>query len=102
MPSSTPCAMPREGSSGVEETFQTSTRPSSSSNRQMSVKVPPESTPTRQRDMLDVLVSIDYSRLSKVRRSFRRLQQKFRKTMLFLFEIPVSETIVVKLPHEGS
>jgi len=52
--------------------------------------------------MLDVLVSIDYSRLSEVRRSFRRLQRKFRKTMRFLFEIPLSETIVVKLPHEGS
>src|SRR6516225_2081057 len=46
-PSATPCAMPREGSSGVEETFQTSTRPELSSNKQTSVKVPPESTPTR-------------------------------------------------------
>src|SRR5262249_20517213 len=51
-PSSTPCAMPRDGSSGVEGTFQTSTRPSLSSNRQMSVNVPPESTPTRQRDII--------------------------------------------------
>src|SRR6516162_4559873 len=41
--------MPREASSGVEDTFQISTWPSSSSNRQMSVNVPPESTPTRQR-----------------------------------------------------
>src|SRR6201993_1937984 len=46
-PSSTPCVMPREGSSGVEDTFQTSTRPLASSNRQTSVNVPPESTPTR-------------------------------------------------------
>src|SRR5215831_12393627 len=44
--------MPRDGSSGVEGTFQTSTRPSLSSNRQMSVNVPPESTPTRQRDII--------------------------------------------------
>jgi hypothetical protein len=48
--------------------------------------------------MLDVLVSIDYSRPSKVRRSRHRLQRKFRKLMFFLFEIPVSETIVVRLP----
>src|ERR1700760_2933904 len=40
--------MPLEGSSGVEATFHTSTRPVSSSNRQTSVNVPPESTPTRQ------------------------------------------------------
>src|SRR4051794_32530162 len=40
--------MPRDGSSGVEETFHTSRRPVVSSNRQTSVKVPPESTPTRQ------------------------------------------------------
>ena len=39
--------MPRDGSSGVDGTFQVSTRPVCSSNRQMSVKVPPESTPTR-------------------------------------------------------
>ena len=39
--------MAREGSSGVEATFHTATRPLSSSNRQTSVKVPPESTPTR-------------------------------------------------------
>src|SRR5882724_12185515 len=51
MPSSTPSAMPRDGSSGVDGTFQVSTLPASSSNRQMSVKVPPESTPTRHRDM---------------------------------------------------
>ena len=44
----TPCDEPRDGSSGVDGTFQTSTRPVSSSNRQTSVKVPPESTPTRQ------------------------------------------------------
>src|SRR5208282_5061022 len=40
--------MPRDGSSGVEATFHTCTRPVASSNRQTSVKVPPESTPTRQ------------------------------------------------------
>ena len=51
MPSSTPSAMPRDGSSGVDGTFQVSTRPACSSNRQMSVKVPPESTPTRHRAM---------------------------------------------------
>ena len=42
-----PCAMPRDGSSGVDDTFQTATRPESSSNKQTSVKVPPESMPTR-------------------------------------------------------
>src|SRR3546814_4347874 len=47
--------MPRDGSSGVEATFQTSTRPCSSSNRQMSVNVPPESTPTRQRSIETIL-----------------------------------------------
>ena len=36
------------GSSGVDATFHTSTRPVPSSNRQTSVNVPPESTPTRQ------------------------------------------------------
>src|SRR6266849_8137698 len=51
MPSSTPCAMPRDGSSGVDGTFQVSILPACSSNRQMSVKVPPESTPTRHRAM---------------------------------------------------
>ena len=40
--------MPRDGSSGVEETFQTAISPLASSNMQTSVKVPPESTPTRQ------------------------------------------------------
>ena len=44
--------MPRDGSSGVDGTFQISTRPVCSSNRQMSVNVPPESTPTRHRAML--------------------------------------------------
>src|SRR6185437_2586481 len=47
MASSTPRAMPRDGSSGVEATFHTSTRPVASSNRQTSVNVPPESTPIR-------------------------------------------------------
>ena len=47
-PSSTPRAMARDGSSGVEGTFHTSTPPLASSNRQTSVKVPPESTPIRQ------------------------------------------------------
>src|SRR5580698_7098566 len=42
-----PVAIPSDGSSGVELTFQTSIRPVVSSNRQTSVKVPPESTPTR-------------------------------------------------------
>src|SRR5229473_2001032 len=51
MPSSTPWAMPRDGSSGVDGTFQVSILPACSSNRQMSVNVPPESTPTRHRDM---------------------------------------------------
>src|ERR1700758_1032279 len=44
--------MPRDGSSGVEAIFHTATRPSLSSNMQMSVKVPPASTPTRQRAIL--------------------------------------------------
>ena len=35
----------------LDGTFQVSIRPACSSNRQMSVNVPPESTPTRQRDM---------------------------------------------------
>src|SRR5215472_7362690 len=42
-PSATAC----DGSAGVEETFQTSIRPLLSSNRQISVNVPPESTPIR-------------------------------------------------------
>jgi hypothetical protein len=57
MPSSTPWAMPREGSSGVDGTFHVSIRPAFSSNRQMSVNVPPESTPTRH---LDALIVISY------------------------------------------
>src|SRR5260370_27320994 len=51
MPSSTPCAIPRERSSGVDGTFQVSILPACSSNRQMSVNVPSESTPTLHRDM---------------------------------------------------
>src|SRR5258708_34875165 len=51
MPSSTLGAMPRDGSSGVDGPFQVSILPACSSNRQMSVNVPPESTPTRHRDM---------------------------------------------------
>src|SRR5215471_182181 len=42
-PSATDC----DGSAGVEETFQTAIRPLLSSNRQISVNVPPESTPIR-------------------------------------------------------
>ena len=40
-------AMAREGSSGVLGTFQTRMAPLASSTRQISVNVPPESTPTR-------------------------------------------------------
>jgi len=46
-PSRNPVATASEGSAAIEETFQTAMRPLFSSNRQMSVKVPPESTPIR-------------------------------------------------------
>src|SRR5215475_11571714 len=85
MPSSTPWAMPREGSSGVEETFQTSTRPSSSSNKQMSVKVPPESTPMRHRDMPDVLLSIDASRRPRGSEMFFRIAIEISASDVFVF-----------------
>jgi hypothetical protein len=45
--SRSPPATASEGSAAVEETFQTAIRPLFSSKRQISVKVPPESTPIR-------------------------------------------------------
>ena len=42
-----PCATACEGSAGVEGTFQTAIWPLLFSNRQISVNVPPESTPIR-------------------------------------------------------
>src|SRR3984893_13596116 len=83
MPSSTPCAIPREGSSGVEDTFQTSTRPSFSSNRQISVNVPPESTPTRQRDISDIPISIA-SQLRKAQGSPQEMQEALQNRLYFL------------------
>jgi hypothetical protein len=47
-PCSMPVAMPMDGSCGVLLTFQTWTLPAASSNMQISVNVPPESTPTRR------------------------------------------------------
>src|SRR5205085_5287648 len=68
MPSSTPSAIPRDGSSGDEAIYHTSTCPSVSLNRQMSVKVPPESTPTRQRAVAPASIAFLYDRNQILRR----------------------------------
>src|SRR5438105_9823999 len=68
-PSTTPDTIARDGSSGVLGTFHTRTSPEASSTRQMSVKVPPESTPTRHiaRGLYRLIPSTKFSHLKSRR-----------------------------------
>jgi hypothetical protein len=54
----------------------------------MSVKVPPESTPTRHRDMPDVLISIDASRPQRGSEMFLPIATEISASDVFVSAMP--------------